>query len=78
MLSARASQQLRGGGANNPDDPVSQEGPVSCIQRVELGPNGHLAAGNPNTRQGPLASNKPSRLQNQAREPRNTALPGND
>ena len=40
--------------------------PVSS--RAELEPSGRLSACNPNSRQGPLASNKPSRLQKQAQE----------
>lgn len=71
VLSARAPQQLGGGGAYNPDAPVSRERGLSPVStRAEPGPTGRLSARNPNTSQGPLASNKPRWLQTQARAPK--------
>lgn len=58
-----------GRGANSADPPVPVGARLLQPVRAEQGPPGCLSACNPNSSQGPSASNKPSQLQRQARKP---------
>lgn len=69
MLSAWVSQQLGGGVLTMQILQFPNGSRLLYPVRAEQGPTGCLSACNPNTSQGPLASNKPSQLQRQARKP---------
>lgn len=65
----RASSSSREGAPAAQMTQVSRRGLCPTSSKGELEPSGHPSVCNPNTRQGPLASNKPSWLQNRPESP---------